>query len=61
MALRLLVELAKYHRIQGSSGLEDAAELIKDRLDELGIPSEIIHYYYNREYDKFKAPPLVGT
>ncbi len=56
MALRLLVELAKYHRIQGSSGLEDAAELIKDRLDELGIPSEITHYYYNREYDRFKAP-----
>jgi len=56
LALRLLVELAKYHRIQGSSGLEDAAEFIKDQLDELGIPNEIINYYYNREYDKFKAP-----
>ena len=44
-----VVDVAKFHRIQASTGFRAAANYCNDKLNRLGIPSEILSYPANYE------------
>ena len=46
-ALNKLYEVSKYHRIQGSTGLVEAAKFIKNYLDELGFNVSEVRFPYD--------------
>ncbi len=51
-----LKELTRYHRIQGSKGLIEAAEFLKKKLDEQGLEVEVINVTKDTDLGLFKIP-----
>ena len=56
--LSILVNLSSYHRIQGSSDLEEAAEYIAKKLNDNGLDTKIYSYPYSKRYGLMEA--LIG-